>query len=82
MMGRQLKNTAYKISWIDSGFLSRDWQHESEIDFQQTEQVTIGFLIKENSDWIILGSSFDENNGNYSCITGIYKNNITKKEQL
>lgn len=73
------------VKWIDSGYSLRGdiWQTEDEIEdlLKELKEVeTVGFLIQDNSEWIVLAQSrnLDMVRGGYI----IYKKNIVEFKQL
>lgn len=73
---------AFKIKWVDSASATAPWENTDDIDFPKTEQISIGFLIKENKDWLIIASSYDGEYDNYASITKILKKCIIKKIEI
>lgn len=73
-----------KIKWIDSSTY-KEWYNEMELDnlFEDSykEIISIGFLVKENKNQILLAGNND-NNENFSNITIIPKVCIIKREKI
>lgn len=75
----------FYVKWIDSGYSIRSdvWQTQEEVESllnELKEVETIGFLVSDNEDWIILAQSV-----NMDMIRGgylIYKRNILEKKEL
>lgn len=75
----------YYVKWVDSGFslLGDVWQTMEEISeiLKESKIVeTVGFLLGETDDWIILGQSMNQNlvRGGYF----VYKKNIIEMKEL
>ena len=73
------------VAWTDSGLslLGNVWQTEEEIDnivenIQTTE--TVGFLLKETDDWIVLVQTVNEDQYRGGYV--IYKKNIVFMDDL
>ncbi len=69
-----------KIKWIDSARMVLGWQ--PDVEFYSGEMETIGYLIEENTDWIIIGSNFDTEEEHFGNLTHIYKKCIIKREEF
>lgn len=80
-----MKKSLRYVKWIDSGFslLGNVWQTAEEIMDVEKNIIpceTIGFLIHEDSDWIQLAQTIndDQIRGGYI----IYKKNIIKWKDI
>jgi hypothetical protein len=73
------------LKWIDSGIsIINRWENPKDIlrdiDTEKKPVETVGFLLKEDKDWIALSASRNERsiNGGFA----VYKKNIIERREL
>jgi hypothetical protein len=84
-MTKNKKRKIHYIKWIDSGIaLINRWQDIADLkenlkDYQK-EAESVGFLIKEDEDWVVLATTIHDNE--IICGQGVYKKNIIERRAL
>jgi hypothetical protein len=78
------ENKIISVVWIDSGIsVINRWENPEEIlkdiDLEKKPVKTVGFLLKEDDDWIVLATSLNERsiNGGFA----VYKKNIIERKE-
>lgn len=76
-----------RIEWVDSGLaFASTWLDEGVIAARAKEWhgivVSVGQLVFEDDDKIILGLSYDTEAGNWASCFGIMKSSIIKRTPL
>lgn len=66
-----------KVTWIDA-YAAAGWEEGPEVERQ--ECVTVGFLLSETDDYLLLAATYGE--GHSNAHFGIPKGCITKRETL
>lgn len=79
--------TTLRITWYDSGMhLDEGWatadKYTEDIDLDRLLVVTVGMLMHEDDDVVVLGLSYDPAHENWYGAQLIMKLNIQKREVL
>ena len=70
------------VTWVDSTSTSH-WQFPEDLKDEVLIRVTsIGFLVKETSDYIMIAQNYGDNPEQYSNITTIPRVSILKMNEL
>lgn len=70
-----------RIEWIDS-YTLESWNEEDEIDLSEDLIITIGFMAKENDDFISIANSWDPYRKAFNCIMIIPKICIRSRDEI
>lgn len=74
------KDSIHIITWIDSAS-SHDWEYEDTISIEPMKITTVGVIVQDKKDYIVVSSSFG-GNGCYNSPMAIPKAVIEKIEDL
>ena len=72
---------AIYIEWNDA-CTSEGWLNAEEDAFNTSKIITVGFLVEENSEQIVISASHSETTGNVLSVTVIPKGWIRKRRNI
>ncbi|HYE73564.1 MAG TPA: hypothetical protein VEF04_09535 [Blastocatellia bacterium] len=66
------------VRWVDAE-AEAEWKHFSKIDMEVIPVETVGIVVKENDEMLVLGLSFDPTNNEYNGLFYIPKGMVLSR---